>query len=162
MLLLHFLSLFFCSSLFAVLLFYIWACVVAFLQIIVIVNKQNYKHLYGDDPLAPWTEQNNPLPTTAKAYESQHFTKVNNKSVIVENVRLYNTPNFSQASPPQKINNFSVTKIKSLNYFEKQQNFKNGYDHVQSNDMLNRDFSALQNRLANSYKNVQNRIRGYY
>lgn len=37
-----------------------WTCVISLYQIITIINTENYKLLYGNDPLAKWSDEKKP------------------------------------------------------------------------------------------------------
>lgn len=73
---------------FTVFLLYMWTCVISLYQIINIINTQNYKSLYGDDPLTDWSYNNDKASSLT-----------DNKSLEVENVSFFSSSDFSQYSP---------------------------------------------------------------
>lgn len=83
---------------------YMWTCVIALYQIISIINTQNYKTLYGDDPLVDWNSNEKPALMEEKKME-------------VENVKFFSSSDYSHYSPIKKhedkfnINNRLVTTI---------------------------------------------------
>src|ERR1700761_8073514 len=86
----------------SVYLLYMWTCVIALYQIISVINTQNYKALYGDDPLAERPSNEKPASKVGKNME-------------IENVQFYSKSDFSHYSPikmrDDKFNNRLVTTI---------------------------------------------------
>lgn len=119
---------------FAVLLIYIWSCVIALFQVITVINTDNYKNLYGTDPLAPWRPSL--MPTRVPP-------STTGQSAHVENVKFYPTPDFSKYSP-KKIGRKAGFKNQSI--FNSYQQPIAANAGLSQNDVFSREFVELQYR----------------
>lgn len=98
---------------------YMWTCVIALYQILSITSTQNYKALYGDDPLAEWHSNEKPA-------------LIEEKKMEVEKVQFFSSSDYSHYSPIKKrddrLNNRLVTTISITS----------------PTDIFEKDFSNLQ------------------
>lgn len=75
---------------------YMWICVISLFQIYTLIKKENYKKLYGENPLVKPSKQiKNDLRIPM---ESTQIDKV-------QTVNLYSTSNFVQSKPLKRIYN---------------------------------------------------------
>lgn len=101
-----------------------WACVVSLYQIISIIQTQNYKSLYGDDPLADRPQNEKPTPIT------------NGKRPEVENVTFFSSSDFTNYSP-----------IKQRDYNSNNNRLVTTISIASPTDIFEKDFSNLQNHM---------------
>lgn len=101
-----------------------WTCVVALYQIISIISTQNYKSLYGDDPLTEWPN------------DEKHPASVDEKKTEIENVKFYASSDFSQYSPI-KIRDDKPTNSRLVTTIS----------ITSPTDIFEKDFSNLQNQM---------------
>lgn len=94
------------------LIIYFWACVIALFQILTIVKSKKYQSLYGNNPIAPYNLPNHQPPQLqTKSKDVNDDNNVNNKSSInknngiIENVKLYPEPDFTNNEPLKYDNN---------------------------------------------------------
>ncbi|XP_037052459.1 uncharacterized protein LOC119085993 [Bradysia coprophila] len=101
-------------------LFYMWTCVISLYQIISIIHTQNYKSLYGDDPLA-YNEK--PTPITP------------GKKPEIENVTFFSSSDFTNYSPiKQRDYNSNSRLVTTISI-------------ASPTDIFEKDFSNLQNHM---------------
>lgn len=120
------------------LLCYIWACVVALFQAILVVNSPRYKSMYGNDPLAHWNV-------------NQGGGNPHKMAPIIENIKLYPSPDFTvRTSLKEKDGQFPTGKFR-----KEEITMSPAYPDV---DYFSNEFNDLQYRTA---KNNMIRNRGY-
>lgn len=97
-----------------------WACVIALYQIISITRTQNYKSLYGDDPLA-YNEKPSPV--------------IHEKKPEIENVTFFSSADFTNYSPvKQREYNANSRLVTTISI-------------ASPTDIFEKDFSNLQNHM---------------